>query len=85
MEKDAALRGIHSKFKEEVILAITSRLDLLEDPSSAAIEILALIQQKLERCDACGKLFWRVRRQSYCSPRCSQKIRHARHLARRSA
>jgi len=33
----------------------------------------------LRFCESCGNPFIRVRRQAYCSPRCSQKVRTAKH------
>jgi hypothetical protein len=35
--------------------------------------------RNLRFCETCGDAFIRIRRQAYCSPRCSQKVRTARH------
>jgi len=52
---------------------------------AALQDAVALVQARIRTCPQCGWLFLKTRKQAYCSPHCSQKVRWARFAAKRPA
>ncbi len=45
----------------------------------ATADLLEKVGDRIKRCPECGRLFGAVRRQAYCSPRCSLRVRTRRY------